>query len=215
MMAKVDDRDVAVLGDGAEEPLHVLDEGDHPPPAAGIVDVLVLVGQRGARVDAADRRQELALAGMDDDGAAVAGPAQLDARHLRLDPEILPEAGGDVGRPARGLQRVAAEDPARPRHGRGRVVLARPLRLGGGAEQRHRDAVDRDRARRLAVMEDLVGADGARLVAPRLFLQPLDVDLPALLGDRHPLPPLRVAPPANAASTYHADPPPSRATGIG
>jgi hypothetical protein len=47
------------------------------------------------------------------------------------------------------------------------------------------DATYSDSGGRLAVMEDLVRADGPRLVASRLFLDALNVEFPALFGDRH------------------------------
>lgn len=52
---------------GAEKGLEVLDDGDHPLPAALILDDLVGVGKRSARVDAADARKKRILPWMNQD----------------------------------------------------------------------------------------------------------------------------------------------------
>jgi hypothetical protein len=49
----IDRRELAL-----EVVLEVLDDGDHPLAAWLVVDVLVLVGEPGAGIDAADARQE-------------------------------------------------------------------------------------------------------------------------------------------------------------
>ena len=63
------------------------------------------------------------------------------------------------------------------------------MRLGlavvAGSRKGNVPALDADRGRGRAVVEDLVAPDRARLGAARLFALAPDLDFPALSGDRH------------------------------